>query len=141
MTSSPPAAARSPTLAPAVLPQPSEEIDAEMASVMRSTSQRTTKHTQLQTITSRSGAPSPHPLPATGDGTQKSQIPNTASEMSGSTVGDGDGEKGMDVEAQSVREPDIYDRFPPKKKHAIVAIVSFAAFIGRESKCRSGLMV
>lgn len=30
------------------------------------------------------------------------------------------------------RAPDIYDRFSPKRKRLIVAIVSYAAFIGRE---------
>jgi hypothetical protein len=35
-----------------------------------------------------------------------------------------------DPEAQ--REPDIYDRFSPARKRMIVAIVSYAAFIGRE---------
>lgn len=35
-----------------------------------------------------------------------------------------------DVEAQRPR--DIYDRFPPRKKRLIVAIVAYSAFLGRE---------
>lgn len=31
------------------------------------------------------------------------------------------------------REPDVYDRFPKSKKRIILFIVSYAAFLGRES--------
>jgi hypothetical protein len=35
------------------------------------------------------------------------------------------------------KEPDIYDRFPQRQKRYILAIVAFAAFLGRESCDRS----
>lgn len=38
--------------------------------------------------------------------------------------------EGGDAEAQ--RAPDIYDRFPPRKKKLIVAIVAYSAFLGRK---------
>lgn len=63
-----------------------------------------------------------------------------------STIGKNEGKKGWrigkkdgkkhkeskkdDVEAQ--RAPDIYDRFPPRKKKLIVAIVAYSAFLGRK---------
>lgn len=33
---------------------------------------------------------------------------------------------------ESQRTPDIYDRFPPRKKKLIVSIVAYSAFLGRE---------
>lgn len=136
--------ARSPTLAPAVLPQPSEEIDEEMATEMGTSSRSISRAPVPPSTTPRHGARSPPPQTERPQVIDQEQtvLPNAASEM-GSTVGDGDGdgdfnndEKTADIEAQQEREPDIYDRFTPEKKNMIVAIVSFAAFIGRKwSEC------
>lgn len=50
-----------------------------------------------------------------------------------STNGDGAAVKVADpADVEAARPRDIYDRFSPARKHWIVAIVSFTAFIGRE---------
>ena len=41
-------------------------------------------------------------------------------------------EKG-DIAVVEVRQPDIYDRFTPRKKRSIIAVVSYSALISRES--------
>ena len=43
------------------------------------------------------------------------------------------GSSRFDAERGEVREKDIFDRFTPRKKLAIVAIVSYCSFISRES--------
>jgi hypothetical protein len=40
-----------------------------------------------------------------------------------------------DIEAASKGTADIYDRFSPRKKSVITAIVSFAALLARASRC------
>lgn len=63
-----------------------------------------------------------------------------------STVRDADERTGADVEAQRSSDNGddddddaIYDRFSPRTKAWIVAIVSYAGFIGRESALGDGL--
>lgn len=72
----------------------------------------------------RQGSPSPPPsiTPSPTRETDEKQLDN---EENGASAGD----------AEAQKTTDIYDRFPPRKKKLIVAIVAYSAFLGREC-CR-----
>lgn len=102
---------------------------------------------------SHASSPSPHLDSQLDNG--KSNTNDSSNTTSDETIGRNDGKKRRigwhkhekkdrdegkkdkdDVEAQ--RAPDIYDRFPPRKKKLIVAIVAYSAFLGREYEDPSG---
>ncbi|CAK9786620.1 MFS general substrate transporter [Cutaneotrichosporon oleaginosum] len=108
-TSPPP---RSPSLAPARFPATGDELDAEIEL------ERTLSH--AETRNSRDGRPP-----------SRARSPTIAEEdepSDGTTTATSEAKDGSAAEAQ--REPDIYDRFSPHRKHIMIAIVSFSGFLG-----------
>jgi hypothetical protein len=108
---------RSPSLAPARFPATGDELDAELE-LERTLSRATSRNSFDGRPPSRARSPTiaEEDEPSASDAT--------------TTTATSEGKDAAAVEAQ--REPDIYDRFSPKQKSMMVAIVSFSGFLGRE---------
>lgn len=105
---------RSPSLAPARFPVTGDELDAEL--VLEHCLSRDTRNSGDGRPPSRARSPMIAEEDEPSDGT-----------TTATTVDMKDG-----AAAEEQREPDIYDRFSPHRKHIMIAIVSFSGFLGRE---------